>query len=175
MVAGVSDGVPRGVAASYRHLCGGLADTYRALGVNAELTTRERGDPSSSACYLQTTRADLSVGTHKVSGSAQVWIGSSVLQHGSLVLASDVAREARIFRLSSSQAAHLADATLTIEDALGERPRLDALIAAAVVGWERALGVVLREGELAADEAQLAADLLAETSADLLPARGVRA
>ncbi len=59
-VCGLDDGVPRGVAASYRYLCAALVQAYRALGVDAELTERDRGHAETGACYLQTTRADLS-------------------------------------------------------------------------------------------------------------------
>ena len=51
-----SDGVPRGTSASYRMLCGALVEAYRALGVDAALTPRPRGDGSSAACYLHATR-----------------------------------------------------------------------------------------------------------------------
>ena len=44
VVAHVEDGVPRGVAASYRHVSAALAEAYRILGVEAELTQRSRGE-----------------------------------------------------------------------------------------------------------------------------------
>jgi len=40
IVAGTADGVPRGVAASYRHLSGALAEAYSLLGVPAQVTAR---------------------------------------------------------------------------------------------------------------------------------------
>ncbi len=80
-------------------LCGGLVEAYRELGVEAALTARPRGDGSSAACYLHATAADLSLGALKLSGSAQVWHGSTVLQHGSFIVSRDVDREARVFGL----------------------------------------------------------------------------
>ena len=100
IVAGVDDGIPRGTSASYRLLCSALAETYRLLGVDAELTARPRGDGSSAACYLHATQADLSLGMAKLSGSAQVWSGDTVLQHGSFTRSRDIEREAAVFRLS---------------------------------------------------------------------------
>ncbi|MDP2401547.1 MAG: hypothetical protein Q8M66_06170, partial [Actinomycetota bacterium] len=70
VIAALDDGVPRGVAASYRYLGAGLVATYRNLGVEADLTARPRDDSRSSACYLHATGADLSVGVAKLSGSA---------------------------------------------------------------------------------------------------------
>jgi len=174
VIADVGDGVPRGVAASYQHLCSALAVSYQRLGVDAHLTTRGGGEAASSACYLQTTRADLSVGAHKVSGSAQVWLGSTVLQHGSLVISRDAEREARVFKLNPSQSAHLGEATLTLEQAMGRRPRHAELVDAVVGGWGDALGVALRVGELTAHEAELVSTLLAETAPHTIPTRGVR-
>ena len=62
IVAGVADGIPRGTSGSYATLCGGLAEAYARLGVDAALTARSRGSRDSAACYLHATRADLSLG-----------------------------------------------------------------------------------------------------------------
>ena len=171
MVAGVGDGVPRGIAASYRFLCSALAETYRRLGVDAALTARPRGDGSSAACYLHATPADLSLGLAKLSGSAQVWAGDTVLQHGSFTRSRDVALEAAVFRLPPDAAVRLAAVTTTLADALGEAPPYEAIVDAACQGVERALGVKLAPGEVSASETERAQALLGETSADVVPAR----
>ncbi|MDR3685560.1 MAG: biotin/lipoate A/B protein ligase family protein [Coriobacteriia bacterium] len=173
IVVGVDDGVPRGTAASYRMLCSALAETYRLLGVDAALTARPRGDGSSAACYLHATPADLSLGLAKLSGSAQVWTADTVLQHGSFARSRDVAREAAVFRLSTQAARRLAAETTTLADTLGEAPSLERIIDAAVAGVQAALGVRLERGPLTAEELELAAGLLGETSADVVPARSL--
>ena len=68
VVAGIGDGVPRGTSASYRLLCGGLAEAYRLLGVDAALTPRRAASGDSAACYLHATQADLSLGAAKALG-----------------------------------------------------------------------------------------------------------
>lgn len=166
IVASESDGVPRGVAASYRYLCAALAEAYRLLGVPAELTSRDRGAGSSGACYLQTTRADLSLGERKLSGSAQVWSGTTVLQHGSFTLTRDVERESRVFMLEPGESEHLAESTAEIVDALGVRPSLDEVVAAIVSGFEAALGVRFEPGILSGAEIARVADLRVETIVD---------
>lgn len=171
IVAGIDDGVPRGTAASYRMLCGGLVEAYRALGVEAALTPRPRGDGSSAACYLHATAADLSLGAQKLSGSAQVWHGATVLQHGSFTVSRDVLREARVFRLGTADTQRLADETTTIADSLDRRPTLDTLIRSVVAGIERGLGVSLEPGELSAYEDAAARGVLAQTNADGPPRR----
>lgn len=161
VVAGVEDGIPRGVAASYRLLCGALVASYASLGVDASLTARDKGVRSAS-CYLQTTRADLSVGRLKLSGSAQVWAGDTVLQHGSFVIARDTEREARVFRLEPGQTEQLAGAACSLTDVLATAPDLGRVSAAAVEGFESALGITLVPGSLTVEEALVAGSLLPE-------------
>ena len=153
VVAGTADGVPAGTAASYRWLCAALVEAYRILGVDATLTARARGVQGAGACYLHATPADLSLGAAKLSGSAQVWHRSSVLQHGSLVLTRTVEREAAAFRLGAEEAAALAASTSTIVGALGARPSSAALQSAVIEGFERALGILLEPGVVDKKEA----------------------
>ena len=160
IVAGVGDGLPRGVAASYRYLCAGLVETYRQLGVPAELTSRPRGDASSAACYLHATHADLSVGVAKLSGNAQVWAGESVLQHGSFTRTRDMKRESAVFALDVSDLAKLAAGTATLSEYLDQAPSLVTITQAAVQGFGEALGVEFIAGPLTAEEILLADELL---------------
>ncbi|MDO9108517.1 MAG: biotin/lipoate A/B protein ligase family protein [Coriobacteriia bacterium] len=160
VVAGVRDGLPRGVAASYRHLCAGLVETYRHLGVPAKLTSRPRGDATSAACYLHATHADLSVGAAKLSGSAQVWADESVLQHGSFTRSRDLKREAAVFALDVSDAAKLVSSTATLAEYLDEPPSLLAITQAAVQGFGNALDVEFIAKPLTAEEILLADELL---------------
>ena len=160
IVAGVRDGVPRGVSASYRMLCGALVEAYRALGIGADLTGRPRGERAAGACYLHATHADLSFGAAKLSGSAQVWSGSSCLQHGSFVISRDVAREASVFRLEPSGAAALDRSTETILGILGSRPTEAEMVAGIVAGVARGLGVRFDEDTLTAVESEAADGLV---------------
>ena len=157
VVAHVEDGVPRGVAASYRHLSAALAEAYRTLGVEAELTQRSLGESGSGACYLHATQADLSLGAAKLSGSAQVWGGDAVLQHGSFVRTRDVEAEAEVFRLGKRGRDSLASSTATLADALGTAPSLDAVRDAVVEAFERTMGVRLEPGVLTSEESAHAA------------------
>ncbi len=156
VIAGTEDGMPAGVAASYRFLSQALAHAYHELGVPAEVTARPRGERGARACYLHATQADLSLGAAKLSGSAQVWERGAVLQHGSFVRTRDVAREAAVFRLDARQHAELAASTATLEDALGRAPEFNTIIIAVIAGFERTLGITLVEGALGSDEAAFA-------------------
>ena len=93
VVAAIGDGVPRGVVASYRHFAAALAAAFRGLGVEAAVADATRGERGSASCYLASTQADLVAGASKLSGSAQVWDGEAVLQHGSFAVSRDAAGE----------------------------------------------------------------------------------
>ncbi len=159
VVASTADGIPSGVVASYRHLGAALAGAFRRLGVPAEVTGTKRGSAASAACYLATTQADLAVGSTKLSGSAQVWEGDAVLQHGSFVIARDAGLEAALTRLDAAAAAALAAQTCTIEQFTGVRPSSAQLEDAVVSGFEAALGIGLRPGGWSEAELASARDL----------------
>lgn len=162
IVAGTDDGVPRGVAASYRHLSAALAKAYRALGVDAELTARQRGTRGAGACYLHSTQADLSLGAAKLSGSAQVWKDDTVLQHGSFVISRDVEAEADVFRLDVASAHDLSRTTATLEGALGFRPTPESIVEAVVEAFSSRLGIVLEPSPFTAGELESAEEHAAE-------------
>jgi lipoate-protein ligase A len=174
VVASTRDGIPRGTTASYAHLSPALVHTYRMLGIEAELTQRRRGDGSSSACYLQSTRADLSLGDSKLSGSAQVWLGSTVLQHGSFTRSRDWEREQGVFRLTQAQLETFRRSTVAIDELRNQRVDDRSLIAACVSGFESGLGIRLVESELTATEALYAAQLRMQPLVQAHPPRGGR-
>ena len=171
VVASADDGVPRGVAASYRHLCIGLAEAYRILGVDAALTRRPRGDRDSSACYLHATPADLSLGVRKLSGSAQVWLGTTVLQHGSFTISRDVALEAAVFRLDDKARRALDMTTATLADGVGAGPTRDQVASAVQRGFETGLGISLLEGGLTPEEVAEACRFVQESEREVLGGR----
>ncbi len=173
VIAGIDDGIPRGVAASYRHLCGALVAAYQELSIQASVTGRDRGVSGAAACYLQTTRADVAVGERKLSGSAQVWSGDTVLQHGSFVLHRNPELESRVFRLDASHAALLSESSRGLDELLGERPAPARVQTAIVNGFSRALGIRLVPGTLSAREAQMTRSLAGSLTSDtLLETRG---
>lgn len=157
-----ADGLPRGTAASYRVLSGALAEAYRRLGIDAELTLRPRGEPATGACYLHTTPADLSLGAAKLSGSAQVWLGDACLQHGSIVISRDTALEAAVFRLDARSAERLRHETATLASTLGNRPSVHDVVEALKAAFSSTFGVSYdgRASELSVQELDLARRIL---------------
>jgi lipoate-protein ligase A len=169
IVAGVADGVPRGVAASYRYLSAALAEAYRSLGVGAELTARDRGPAGAGACYLHATQADLSLGAAKLSGSAQVWKGDSVLQHGSFVVSRDLAAESEVFRLDKEARTALASTAVTLSEVLATRPSLEAITEAVVEAFGRTLGISLDASALSDEECRNGASWAPEQAVLTVP------
>ena len=86
IVAGTTDGIPSSVTAAYRLICEGLLAAFRVLGFEAELGRQGAGSPRSDICFLTSTAGDMLHKGKKFVGSAQTWHGSSMLQHGSIVL-----------------------------------------------------------------------------------------
>jgi lipoate-protein ligase A len=160
VVAGIASGIPRGVAASYRHLSAALAAAYALLGVPAHVTARSRGEKGAGACYLHATPADLSLGAAKLSGSAQVWKDDAVLQHGCFVISRDVDAEAEVFRLDDLRRSALDETTATLAGALGAAPSVDAIAGAVAEAVERVLGVTLEPGSFTDDERALATTMV---------------
>lgn len=160
VIAGIVDGMPRGTAASYRHLCAGIVAAYHELGVSADLTARDRGERHRSACYLHATAADVSVGAAKLSGSAQVWYGETCLQHGSFTLTRDIKREQQVFDLDEDQAAELERTTATLDKLCPTPPSREEVADAAAMGFSEALGVFMEPGKLSPRESNEALGLL---------------
>lgn len=163
VVAGVREGLPRGVAESYRFLCRGLVDTFHGLGVEAQLTASDRPATTTGACYLQATRADVSAGVLKLSGSAQVWHGETVLQHGSFVRRRDPELEARIFALTPQQTEDLSGKTATLATLLDAAPPPNAIVKAAVAGFSAVYGEDIERGTVSEAERTLEMSLVPQT------------
>ena len=116
IVGRVEDGIPRGVEASYDFFSSALVDTFTALGVSAALVSGGGERSTSGACYLARSVADLCAGAAKLSGSAQVWKGDAVLQHGCFTLSRDIDLEAAVFRLDAPDADRFTAGTATLSD-----------------------------------------------------------
>lgn len=161
VVAGVRDGIPRGVTASYAWILRGLVCTFRVLGIDASLSDRgeQRTQHRSAACYSSMTSADLTVGMKKLSGSAQVWLDDTVLQHGSLTISKDVLKEAELLRLDRSQTDTLGASITTISSISSPVPTRESIRLALIQGFTEALGLRFEESSLSQEELAIAADI----------------
>lgn len=151
VVASLADGVPRGVAASYRFLCGGLVAAYDRLGLEATIVRRSKGR-RTAACYLHSSQADLSAAGAKLSGSAQVWSRGAVLQHGSVVISRDPGLESAVFRLSDGDAMELGERTTALDEALSRVPATTEVEDALIRGFAQMMEAEFEEGVLSRKE-----------------------
>lgn len=141
-------GLSTSIQSSYEALCRGLVEGLRLLGINAEFKPIN----------------DIVVSGRKISGSAQTRRAGAILQHGTLLLKSDIGIMFRVLKVSkeklSDKAIKAAEERVTnIFKELGREAGFGEVVEALVKGFERALGIKLVEGELSQFEASLAEEL----------------
>ena len=74
-----------------------IRDAIRWLGVPAELApARAPVRPDAGACFAASAGGEVTVGDHKVAGSAQLREDGALLQHGSILLTGDQAMVTRL-------------------------------------------------------------------------------
>ena len=159
IIAAVTHGVPEGIAASYRFFSAALVSAYGDLGIDAAVSEHGHEHARSGACFLASTRADLSVGSRKLAGSAQVWHGATVLQHGSLPASRDIELEAALFRLDSARRDALERSATSMTALTGTAQGIESMGDVLAARFSELLGRELLPGELSASECDLALEL----------------
>ena len=163
VVAGTTDDIPLSVTTAYRLICKGLLAAFHALGFEAELGRQGERSPRSDMCFLTSTAGDILHKGRKFVGSAQTWQGSSMLQHGSIILEphSDI-----LAKLQGSE--HGPSATCeerlgrrmtSVREILGRVPGTGEIGAAMRHGMAEAMRVEFVEGKLSAEEWALAYEI----------------
>jgi lipoate-protein ligase A len=171
-------GIPANVTEAYRVLSEGLLLGFRKLGLDArmvQLATEEEkqkyASAGSAACFDSPSWYELVVEGRKVAGSAQTRHKGVVLQHGSILLDLDIDQLFRMLKFSSEKLAQrmkqsFAQKAVAINDllrGLGRDPAsLPQVEAAFRQGIAEGLGIRLADGELTAEEQELARQLAAE-------------
>ena len=148
-IATTVDKVPRAIVESYRHICRGLVYALEELGLEAEFVPVN----------------DVVVRGRKISGSAQLRRGRGVLQHGTLMYATDLEILARVLRVPREKLAargisSIYERVTTASRELGRRVTREEVVEALKKGFERALGVRLVPGSLTGEELELARELV---------------
>jgi len=165
VIAGVHDGIPSGIKESYGYLAPALSAAFANMGIPidpADRTDLNRPNSNSFACYLQLQSADLSVGSRKLCGSAQVWYAKTVLQHGSFVRTRDCVREGIALGLGNEEIARLDAEALSIGQLLGAAPGPEMIADSIVGAFGAVLGVEFTYGALSKREETLAESLIEE-------------
>jgi lipoate-protein ligase A len=140
--------VPADIIESYKLICGGLVRGFEHLGLKAEFRAVN----------------DVQVKGKKISGSAQTRRWGAVLQHGTVLISPDVRKMFELLKVSPEKisdkfVASVFERVTTLERELGRKPSFEEVCGGMRIGFERALGVELEEGDFTPEELELAAKL----------------
>jgi len=144
------------VVGGYHLICSGLVEAAKTLGVKADFNL---GDPKHCP--------NVTIGGRKISGSAQSRKRGVLLQHGSFLLDVDLEKMFTFLRVPWAQTLtdvlSIARKRLTsIKHEFGSTVSTDKACQALVTGFQRALNIQLKEGELTSYEQSLAEKLRRE-------------
>jgi len=147
-----------GLKRAYRRINQGLLMGLERLGAEVELASPDGPSlrPDAGPCFRQPAEGEVTALGRKLVGSAQVRMGASVLQHGSIILDGD---QGLLQGLRCDGGSVPPPATLRA--ALGSVPSLPRLRRSLVAALEATLGGEWGEGSYTKDEKMAEARLLA--------------
>lgn len=128
---------------SYRFIAQGVRHALERFGLASEFLEGHSG--REPLCYLREEGVSVGVGGRKISGGAQKRTRHAILQHGTLLLDSDVERNAALFRVPPER---VRESVTSLRDE-GRAPARAEVQSAMMWGLGRALAPVL-EAERAA-------------------------
>ncbi|NOX63342.1 MAG: lipoate--protein ligase family protein [Chloroflexi bacterium] len=157
---------------SYNRISQGLVLGLQRLGVDAvKAPASQRAGPDVSAvCFEVPSAYEILVAGKKIIGSAQSRRAGYILQHGSLPLQGDVTRLVEALALSPAERLALREAVsaraTTLEAVMGRHVSFWEAAVALIDGLTSALDMELEEGDLTAEEIELAQRLQREIYAN---------
>jgi len=169
VIAGSDPGLfPPDILKTYRVIGRCLSEGLAQIGIRAEMKEEGRRSPEGtlrSACFSFPSRYELLVGGRKICGSAQMRSRGFFLQHGSLLTAFDPRRTCGVMRprrALEKEADLLRNAVTSVGEQAGPAVGEECLRRALREGFERTLGIRLREGTLTPEEEALRDELIAK-------------
>lgn len=166
LIAGTREGIPSSLPKAYDLICQGLLAGLRLIGIEAQMG---QGTPTGSPpdiCFLRTSISDIVCQGKKIVGSAQMWSGSSLLQHGSIILEPQKETWANLMEINpdSQEKIHteLESRTTSLLDLLGYKIEIDRIMDVIVEGMTLILGVTFEKGPLNSEEWALAQEIAQE-------------
>jgi len=156
LIAGTSDGLPLSVAAVYERINQGLLVAFRRLGINAVVESQPAESQQSEFCFLNRTVGAILYRGRKLVGSAQTWHGSSMLQHGSVILEPYTELLANLYACNGVPLAGIREmldtGIISLREILGHVPEITEVQSAIRHGIAQAFGVVFEVSELSSEE-----------------------
>jgi lipoate-protein ligase A len=146
---------------AYLRINEGLVRGLRSLGCAAEIVREGRVlPPHAGPCFQAPAPGEVVLAGRKLVGSAQVRVGESILQHGSIILGGDQGALARLTGRAGDPSP-----PATVESAVGS-VTWQAAAAALAEGMALALGGTWNEGDMTSGEDARARSLEAERYTD---------
>ncbi|MEE9152321.1 MAG: biotin/lipoate A/B protein ligase family protein [Thermoplasmata archaeon] len=144
----ISPLIPHNILESYRVLCQGIIEGLSALGIVAEFVPLN----------------DIIVNNKKISGSAQTRRNRTVLQHGTVLIDTDVKKMFSILKVPSEKIKDklikdVKERVTSITRTLSREVSFEDVCLALAKGFERSLNIELEEGELVDTEIELAKEI----------------
>ncbi len=160
LVAGTEEGIPSSLSEAYHLICKGLLAGFRLIGIEAGLGQEKLTEPPPELCFLRSSISDIVCQGKKFVGSAQMWTGSSLLQHGSIILEPQNETWANLMVINPDSKggsyAELESRTTSLLELLGYTIETDRIIAAIEKEMALILGVTFETGQLSPEEWTLA-------------------
>ena len=140
--------IPQNVLDSYRVFCKGIVEGLKNLGIEASFAPLN----------------DVLVDGKKISGSAQTRRSHTVLQHGTILIDTDVNKMFSLLKVPSEKLkdkliADVKERVTSINSTLPKTVDFEDVCSALAAGFEKSLGIELKESELASTELQLAEEI----------------
>jgi len=164
VIAGTAEGMPSAVTAAYRLICDGLLQGFRLLGIDAVMGRGVIKPPQMDICFLRGTLGSIVHQERKFVGSARTWHASSMLQHGSIILAPQIEALISLWPgiadSPEERQAKLEGRISSLQEILGRLPEVAEVKGAIRAGLAQALGIRFVPGELTPGELTLAKDMV---------------
>jgi lipoate-protein ligase A len=144
----ISPLVPHNILDSYRVICQGIVEGLAGLGIQAEFVPLN----------------DIIVNGKKISGSAQTRRNRTILQHGTVLIDTDVEKMFSILRVPSEKIKDkliidVKERVTSIKNVMSEKISFEEVCSALAKGFEKSLNMELNEGELKDTEIALAEEI----------------
>jgi lipoate-protein ligase A len=152
--------MPKSIVESYKVISSGLLEGLTNLGLKAVMNSEVSEGKKSAVCFNDPSWYEMVVNNKKIVGSAQKRIDGKILQHGAVLIDTDVSKYCSLFNNCSSELIMKVKKRMTsINDELKERVSYSAVALAMRKGFEKVLGIEFEESELTQEEKELAEKL----------------
>jgi len=143
--------IPSDILGSYRKICAGIVQGLSKLGIQAEFIPLN----------------DIITNGKKISGNAQTRKFHTILQHGTILIDTDVEKMFSLLKVPSEKLRdkmikHVKDRVTSINGVLGRNVDFDKVCDALAEGFREKLGVELVKGKLSESELKLSKKIATE-------------